>query len=447
MSESKNMTVADVKKLLKRSKKKAVLQTIENCLVVFRNDPALKGAIRHNLLTDRQDIVGDVGWTRSDTSITDTDLQYLLHYFENTYGLSSEKKVQSAIKIIANENRFHPIQEYLLALQWDGVERLPYALPKYLGAEACAYTTEALKVFMLGAVSRVFHPGCKFDYMLCLVGGQGTGKSTFFRFLAIKDQWFTDDLKSVEGEDIYEQMSGHFIIEMSEMLATASAKFIEAIKSFISRQSETYRTRYEKFPKDRPRQCVFGGTSNSMDFLPLDRSGNRRFLPIPANPQKAEVHLLADEVAARAYFDQLWAEIMVIYQSGNYSLTLSPELEREAYRMQRNFMPEDSKAGIIQQFLDNFKGKYVCTMLLYREALGHGFTEPKTWEIKELNEIMNNSVTGWEKCGNQRYPGLGAQRSWRRIVKKEPVVEQLELSEEYPIIEDADIPEEWLEPS
>jgi hypothetical protein len=46
---------------------------------------------------------------------------------------------------------------------------------------------------------------------------------------------------------------------------------------------------------------------------------------------------------------------------------------------------------------------------------------------------------GWEKCSNQRYPEFGSQRSWRRILKEEPVVEQLE----FPVIDDADIPAEW----
>ena len=227
MSESKNMSVPEVKKLLKRNKKKAVLQTIENCLIVLRNDATLQGAIRQNILTDRQDIVKDVGWVRSSTTITDTDYQYIMHYLEHNYGLSVEKKIQAAVKIIANENQFHPIRDYLSALRWDGEERLPYVLSKYLGAESCAYTTEVLKVFMLGAVSRVFQPGIKFDYMLCLAGGQGAGKSTFFRFLALKDEWFTDDLKRIDKEDVYVQMSGHWIIEMSEMLATANAKSIE----------------------------------------------------------------------------------------------------------------------------------------------------------------------------------------------------------------------------
>ena len=81
MSESKSLT--QVKRMLKRNKKKEVCQTIDNCLVVLRNDPVLQDAIRQNILTDRQDIVKDVGWVRSSTTITDTDYQYIMHYLEH----------------------------------------------------------------------------------------------------------------------------------------------------------------------------------------------------------------------------------------------------------------------------------------------------------------------------------------------------------------------------
>ena len=91
------------------------------------------------------------------------------------------------------------------------------------------------------------------------------------------------------------KLQGHWIIEMSEMMATANAKSIEEIKSFLSRQKEVYKIPYETHPADRPRQCVFGGTSNALDFLPLDRSGNRRFIPVMVYPEQAEVHILEDE--------------------------------------------------------------------------------------------------------------------------------------------------------
>ena len=62
---------------------------------------------------------------------------------------------------------------------------------------------------------------------------------------------------------MYRKLQGHWIIEMSEMMATANAKSIEEIKSFLSRQKEVYKIPYETHPADRPRQCVFGGTSNA----------------------------------------------------------------------------------------------------------------------------------------------------------------------------------------
>ena len=39
------------------------------------------------------------------------DMNYLLLYLAENYGLTSEKKVQSAIKIVANENRYHPVRD------------------------------------------------------------------------------------------------------------------------------------------------------------------------------------------------------------------------------------------------------------------------------------------------------------------------------------------------
>ena len=161
-----------------------------------------------------------------------------------------------------------------------------------------------MKLFLLGAISRAFQPGCKFEIMLCLVGGQGAGKSTFFRLLAVRDEWFSDDLRKLDDDNVYRKLQGHWIIEMSEMMATANAKSIEEIKSFLSRQKEVYKIPYETHPADRPRQCVFGGTSNALDFLPLDRSGNRRFIPVMVYPEQAEVHILEDEAASRAYIEQ-----------------------------------------------------------------------------------------------------------------------------------------------
>lgn len=409
------MTVEEVRGSLDLTDNGSIRNSIRNCLTVFQNDPYLQGAVRYNILTERIDIVKPLWWSKPTATLNETDLNYLMLYLEDKYALTSEKKIQKAISIVADCNRYHPIRDYLNSLEWDGTERIRYALPRFLGAEESEYTYQCLRLFMLGAISRVFNPGCKFEVMLCLVGGQGAGKSTFFRLLAVRDEWFSDDLKKLDDDNVYRKIQGHWIIEMSEMIATANAKSIEEIKSFLSRAKETYKVPYETHPADRLRQCVFGGTSNTMDFLPLDRSGNRRFLPVMVNPERAEVHILEDEAASRAYIDLMWAEAMFIYRNGPVRLTLSKDMDRELRELQKQFMPEDTKAGLIQAFLDNFNGTQVCSKLIYAEALNHPFDEPKQWEIREINEIMNNSIEGWTPFSNPRiFARYGRQRGWER---------------------------------
>ena len=58
---------------------------------------------------------------------------------------------------------------------------------------------------MLAAISRIYEPGIKYDIMLCLVGSQGAGKSTFFKYLAIKEEWFSDNLDHLDDENIYQK--------------------------------------------------------------------------------------------------------------------------------------------------------------------------------------------------------------------------------------------------
>ena len=132
-------TVEDVKEMLTKHSNGEIQRTIQNCITILQNDHVLADAIRLNLLSERIDIVKPVGWPRSGKTLNDT-------------------------------------------------ERIPHVLHHFLGAAEDEYTCEAMKIFLLGAIKRVFQPGCKFETMLCLVGGQGVGKSTFFRLLAVKDE-------------------------------------------------------------------------------------------------------------------------------------------------------------------------------------------------------------------------------------------------------------------
>ena len=308
---------------------------------------------------------------------------------------------------------------YAKHLEWDGQERIRYVLQRYMGADASDFVYEVVKHFLMEALSRIYRPGCKADEMLCLVGQQGAGKSTFFRFLALNDDWFSDDLKQLNDSKIYEHLRGHWIMEMSEMIAAISAKSNEEIKSFLTRQKDTYRNPYDKYEEDRKRQCIFAGSTNTRQFIPFDRTGARRFLPIAIDSSKAEKHILDDEKEARSYFDQLWAEVMEIYWSTENKSSLlkfSKEMEQEISEYRKQFTQEDTMAGMIQGWLDAYKGSHVCSVQIWKEAFDHFDREPKKFETNEICSIMDTQITGWKRAGVHRFSkeGYGRQRSWIR---------------------------------
>ena len=61
----------------------------------------------------------------------------------------------------------------------------------------------------------------------------------------------------------------------------------------------------------------------------------------------------------------------------------SRPMNKELRELQKQFMPEDTKAGMIQSFLDNYSGTQVCSKLIYAEALNRSFEEPKQWESEK----------------------------------------------------------------
>ena len=97
-----------------------------------------------------------------------------------------------------------------------------------------------------------------------------------------------------------------------------------------------------------------------------------------------------------------------------HKLKLSADTEHYLRDMQKEFMPEDTKVGRIQAWLDNCGEDYVCSLMLYKEALHHEYEEPKQYEIREINDIMNHSIEGWKKSPQHRFKEYGRQASWKR---------------------------------
>ena len=397
-------------------------QTIHNAEEAIAYDRELFGRIRFNEIAYAPYVYGNLPWKdhKGWREWSNTDDSNLRAYIEKNYGLKSADKIMDALTNVCSKHPVNPIKATLEACHdnWDGNKHVENLLPAMLGAEKNEYTTAVMRLIMMGAVSRIYHPGCKFDYMMVLVSDQGIGKSTFLRLMTLNDSWFNDNFSTLDGDRAIEKLRGMWIVELAELQATKRTKDVETIKAFITSRIDTYRVPYGRRTEQRPRMCILCGTSNPTDFL-TDRTGNRRFLPITCGVHEHTFDIFADEVATKAEFAQAWGEIMDEYlrKGGRVSLVLPKSLQDQAIEMQERYMEEDPRQGMIQEWLDNTDKDRVCAPMLWKEALGNDFGEPKRADVRMIHDLMRNAITGWRSVGKQQCGSYGIQRSYERIPK------------------------------
>ena len=340
------MTVEEVRGSLDLTDNGAIRNSIRNCLTVFQNDPNLQGAIRYNILTERIDIVKPLWWEKPTATLNDTDFNYLMLYLEDKYGLTSEKKIEKAISIVADCNKYHPIRDYIESLPaWDGVPRVDTLFVDYLGAADTAYTRAVARKMLVAAIARVYQPGIKFDSVVVLNGPQGMGKSSFFAKLGGK--WFSDSLTIGDMKDkaAPEKLQGYWILELGE-LAGLKKVDVETVKAFITRQDDKFRHSYGYSVEDHPRQCIIVGSTNNEDGFLRDITGNRRFWPVTCATGGAHRPWQVADVV-----EQLWAEAYMLYQHGE-PLYLTPEVERLAETEQSGALESDAREGVVEEYLE-----------------------------------------------------------------------------------------------
>ena len=400
-----------------------ISQTIQNCEEVIRYDADLYGRIRFDELSFGVTVYGNLPWRKHAgwRDWTNSDDSNLWSYMESKYGLSNQNKIVSALNNVASKRPINLVKDMLNAAhdQWDGNKHIENLLPRFVGADKTDYNTECLKLYMLGAIKRIYQPGCKFDYMIILVGTQGGYKSSFLRFLAVNDAWFCDNFNTLDGVRAFEQLRGMWMVEMSELQATKRTKDVETIKAFITSRVDVYRAAYDRRTERHPRMCVLAGTSNPVDFL-TDRTGNRRFLPITCS-QHPITNPFDDEIGTKTEFLQAWGEAMDIYlrAGGNVKLVLPKKYEQQALEAQTAYMEEDPDIGIIQEWLDKTDKNRVCVKMLWDFPLKNSFLPITRQETNRLHEIMKNSIKGWGYSGKVRCGDYGIQRCYQRLPKTE----------------------------
>jgi predicted P-loop ATPase len=239
--------------------------------------------------------------------------------------------------------------------------------------------------------------------MLALEGPQGSLKSTMLRTLAVKPEWFLDDMPmNVDTKKLIEQVRGRWIIEASELKGMKAAD-LEHIKNMLSRTHDRSRLSYDRFVTDMPRDCVFFATTNDAKYL-RDQTGNRRFWPVAIT--KIDIEALKRDR------DQLWAEAVEAEATGE-SIRLSKKLWAEAGKEQEQRLEEEPWVEIFAEVLGRMQGKIRKRDV--REIIGRPSGQFTAFDAKRLVYAMTK--LGW-KDGMLRFGSIPERCWWRGGSKK-----------------------------
>ena len=270
---------------------------------------------RLNLLSDEVEVNGelisDVERAKMRTSLRDL-------------GVGPIGAVDDTIIAEAAARAYHPIREYLDALVWDGTARLGDLAACFASTDDPIVYADGRRVplltvylgrWLIGAVAKVYEQAQ--NLMFVLVGPQGSGKSTFARWLCSPlPHLHIESAINVTDKDTDVRLMSYWIWEVGELDATTRKQDVSALKEFVTRGTVTVRKSYGRHDVRKPAVASLIGTVNESDGFLADTTGNRRFLV--ATITAIDPRYQAIDI------NQVWAEVLHLYRQGA-SWRLTPE--------------------------------------------------------------------------------------------------------------------------
>lgn len=381
--------------------------TIDNYYAVMSNDDNIKECFKYDEFADQYQYYDK--YTKKIRPWKDSDDSFLISYIESTYGFCNELKYRHGFNKVMEEHKYHPLKNLLEEEEWDGVARIDRFLTDIMGCDDDVYSREVSRMIFYGGISRLYEPGCKFDYMPIFMGLQGLGKSTIVRWLALEDRFYRE-VTTIEGKEGMESIQGGWICEFAELLAMINSKSDASMKSFVSRTSDNYRKAYGKHVSYCPRECLFIGTTNDYQFL-VDKTGQRRYLPIEINLQKGE--LFDNEQYVKDYILQCWREALYLYNNKKIYLSIPSKYENIIQEHREAAVEDDPKVGDILSYLDEKEDGYkVCAREIFVNCLSKLKNNYTSRDGREIGAIIK-TVPCWIRVNNPiDFPEYGRQRYW-----------------------------------
>jgi flagellar biosynthesis GTPase FlhF len=141
------------------------------------------GQFKYDVYTKKRMYIDSTG---KKIEFSDSLYREFFKWTEQYISPCDEKKCIDSMMYISDQNSYNSATQLLDNLIWDGVSRLETLFIDILGANDNPLIREMTKQWMVGAVQRLYNPGCKNENVLILTGSQGCGKTSTLMWLAGK---------------------------------------------------------------------------------------------------------------------------------------------------------------------------------------------------------------------------------------------------------------------
>ena len=357
--------------------------------------------LRFNTLSQSIEFTRRPFWLHKNSPMTawdDNDANAVMKYLSTKLAFNANKNlIHDTALAVASENMFNPIIDYLESQTWDGIPRIHNWLTTYVRVNETEYSKAVGELLLRAAIRRVYDSGCKYDYMVVFEGDEGIGKSTFCEILG--QNWYADLILNVHSPDTVDCMRNKWIIEVSEMECTKRAE-AKAMRSFLSRRTDTVRLAYARTSKDFPRHNIFIGTFNpepASSYL-KDETNNRRYLPIFVEGTE-----FLDFKKFKKDVGQLWAEALVSHRENPKKplYLIDKNVYKQAKKETEQRRDVDSWTDLIVEWLENPDGGGVPKMSvsateIWTHALGGDKDKLGAFQFRRISNVMVNELE-WRK--------------------------------------------------
>ena len=256
-------------------------------------------------------------------------LSTLLRDHFNGSGLTNSRRaIKAHLAVIADENRYNPVQKFLDETARDGQDHISALLDQAMGLKAQP-DKDTVKRWLLQTMAMAFNgedngnsnpddgrdaEGKRLhsaDGLLVLVGPQGCGKTLFLSKLAVKSSLFhAGDVINVHDRNNVIENTSYWINELSDVDHLSSIQ-----RAFITKAQDTYRPRYAKFAIDKPRRTSFcAGVTKVPEEL-----GRRLWVVDASNFDLKRIQGI-DKAWIKQLWKQVYEELYLPNPEGFYSI-------------------------------------------------------------------------------------------------------------------------------